>query len=111
MNSLVFELETLRTVTKDYASNISMAQYYQIIRLEAEIYDFGRDEVREGRCSNFEKDLRYLLTCIKDPLLLSVPRLNEFAPVLSKSRDYSFNEAVNYYRSALERELLEFSKA
>lgn len=33
LNSLVFELETLRKISKDYTSNISLAQHYQQLSL------------------------------------------------------------------------------
>lgn len=33
LNSLAFELETLRKISKDYTSNISLAQHYQQLSL------------------------------------------------------------------------------
>jgi hypothetical protein len=78
-------------VIKDYASNISLAANYQELKVEAEVFDFYKNQANVDTCFNFEKDIRYLVTFIKDPLLYRVHRPDEFAPIMSKNKEYSFN--------------------
>lgn len=109
MNSLVFELETLRRLVEDYASSISLAQHYQQVELTEQVSNFEADRVEPRKCFNFEKDIRYLTTCVKDPLLYKVVRGSDFAPICSRDGEYSFKEAVGHYKGRLEKELMELS--
>jgi hypothetical protein len=49
------------------------------------------------------------VTCIKEPLIYRVHRPDEFAPVLSREKEYSFNEAIKFYKERLEKELIELA--
>jgi hypothetical protein len=47
MNSLLFELESLKGIIRDYNNSLFLAGQYHVIRKNERIYDVMRDRVTE----------------------------------------------------------------
>ena len=104
-NSMIFRLSSLVELIEDYKTTLFMAAKYHVIDKHERVYNPRFYHVESKPCYSFEKDLRDIITCIEKPLLLKVDRLEHFAPIVSKSKEYSLDAAVAHYENRLEREL------
>jgi hypothetical protein len=45
----------------------------------------------QRQCYSFEKDIRDVISCVKDPILYKVSRENDYAPVTTKTKGYALS--------------------
>lgn len=102
---MVFELASLRQILQDYNKSLFLAEKYRVIAKEEKIYNIRcfREEVRV--CYSFEKDIRDIIACVERPLLFKVSRRRSYVPICSRSKEYSFAEAVSHFEQQIREEL------
>jgi hypothetical protein len=109
-NSMVFDLAYLVDIISDYNNNLFLAEHYHVIQKEEVVYNFRLYKPEQRLCFSFEKDIRDVISCVPDPLLYKVKRQTSYAPVMTRNKGYALNEALNFYRERLEKELIEDTK-
>ena len=104
-NSMVFRMSSLVEIIEDYQSTLFLAAKYHVIAKDEQVYNPRLYHVEMRSCFSFEKDLRDIIACIDQPLMLKVDRLKEYVPIISQSKEYSFEAAVAHYQARLEKDL------
>ncbi len=102
---MAFELAALVKIIADYNNSLFLAEKYHVIHKEEQVYNFRFFKTEPSECYSFEKDLRDVISCVKDPLLYKVPRKDQYVPILTKNKGYALSEAQTFYQERLEAEL------
>lgn len=91
---MVFSLPSLRETMQDYRSSLFLAEKYHVMAKEEKVYNVQMYQLEQQLCYSFEKDLRDIISCSDDHLLLKVARRKSYVPICSRTRQYAISEAV-----------------
>lgn len=101
MNSFVVNFSKLEQIVERCQKELTSPLLYSLIVRTDPTYNYSTNAVEPKVCYSFERDIRHYVSMVQDPLLIEVPRQEQYMPVITKTGEYSLYDTVEYLKMIL----------